>query len=154
MRNPLIWTRDADDLEAVSGAYVLLLQLRSAVVLPPRFGRKLAPGVYAYVGSARGSGGLRARCRRHLRRQKIQRWHIDWLSGCAGDVVVAGFPNAGAGECDLFDVLVACGATVPIPGLGSSDCRRCPSHLAGFEMSWSQAARDDLLNRVQLATNL
>ena len=31
---------------------------------------------------------------------------------------------------------------------------RCPSHLAGFEMSWSQAARDDLLNRVQLATNL
>lgn len=37
-------------------------------------------GFYAYVGSAKGPGGLKARIRRHLRKIKKTRWHIDYLT--------------------------------------------------------------------------
>jgi len=42
--------------------------------------RTVEPGVYLYVGSARGFGGLKARLRRHLSRDKKMRWHIDYLT--------------------------------------------------------------------------
>ena len=56
------------DLPATPGAYVLLLTADTPVVLNmPRFGKlTLAAGQYAYVGSAHGPGGLRARVGRHL----------------------------------------------------------------------------------------
>ena len=58
------------DLPAAPGAYVLLLTANAPVVLNmPRFGKlTLAAGRYAYVGSAHGPGGLRARVGRHLPR--------------------------------------------------------------------------------------
>ena len=47
----------------------------------PRFGKlTLAAGQYAYVGSAHGPGGLRARVGRHLRAEKPLHWHIDYLT--------------------------------------------------------------------------
>ena len=51
------------DLPAAPGTYVLLLTANAPVVLNmPRFGKiTLAAGQYAYVGSAHGPGGLRAR---------------------------------------------------------------------------------------------
>ena len=151
-----IWTRDPGDLAAAPGTYILLLRLRAPADLPPRFGGTLAGGVYGYVGSARGPGGLRARCRRHLLQEKPQRWHIDWLSAGAADAMIAAFPdpsrgtNAGARikECDLLDGLVASGASLPIRGFGSSDCRRCPSHFAALERVWSTMARAQLLERM------
>lgn len=123
----LLLSTDPDDLPAKPGAYVLLLRLPQSMALPPRFGGELAAGVYAYCGSARGPGGLRARCGRHLRPIKSRHWHIDWVSGSPTEIYIAGFVEAL--ECDLFDHLRAQGAGVPVPGFGSSDCRRCPSHL-------------------------
>ena len=125
-----LWTSDPVNLPAEHGAYVLLLRLPDSTELPPRFGLKLDGGFYAYAGSAWGSGGLRARCRRHLRKPERRHWHIDWLSVAATDISVAGF--VGANECDLLTHLRAQGAGIPVPGFGSSDCRRCPSHLAAL----------------------
>ncbi len=53
---------------------------------------ELEPGVYAYVGSAFGPGGLAARLRRHLcgERRRLW-WHIDWLLSSRGASVVGAF---------------------------------------------------------------
>ncbi len=114
------------------GAYILLVRLLVPAPLPGRFaGRQpplLAPGVYAYCGSARGPGGLRARLARHLRRDKTKRWHIDWLTTVAEDIAALAIP--GGDECALRAALAdEPGATHPVPGFGSTDCRMCPSHL-------------------------
>ena len=39
----------------------------------------ITPGFYAYVGSAFGSGGLRARLGHHLESLAEPHWHIDYL---------------------------------------------------------------------------
>ena len=64
---------------------------------------------------------------RHMRRAKRSRWHIDQLTE-NGDVLGAWiFP--GGIECDLLDMNSA--LPVPIVGFGSTDCKRCRSHLLG-----------------------
>lgn len=120
--------QDAEALPAARGAYALLIRLRTATPLPDRFGGSLDPGLYCYLGSAYGSGGIRARCRRHLRRDKAKRWHIDWLTVRGETIEAVARPNLT--ECALTDALRALpGVTVPVDGFGSSDCRHCPAHL-------------------------
>ena len=111
------------------GAYVLVLRLAEPAALDlPRLGNPVLPaGRYAYCGSARGPGGLAARIARHLRAEKPQRWHIDRLTAVAP--VERIYWQAGGGECALVARLRAAGATAPIPGFGSSDCRLCVAHL-------------------------
>ncbi len=117
------------DLPPLPGAYVLLIGTVATVAVSIR-GRtaRLPPGGYLYCGSAKGPGGIRARVRRHLKARKALRWHVDRLTA-AGEirgVIVA----PGGDECDLFARLRARpGCEVPVPGFGSSDCRRCPAHL-------------------------
>lgn len=64
------------------GVYTLIMQLAKSVYVEiGRLGRhKLLKGIYVYVGSARGRGGLHARIMRHLRRIKSIRWHIDYIT--------------------------------------------------------------------------
>ena len=130
---------DGLDLPPGPGAYVLVIALDNpldpAIAALPA--AALAAGHYAYCGSARGPGGLRARVRRHLRRDKPVHWHVDRLT-LAGRIVAIGVAPS-ASECDLFSrVLEAPGASIPAAGFGSSDCRRCPAHLAavpaGFDV--------------------
>lgn len=125
------------------GAYLLLLLLRQGVVL--RVGRlgefPLPRGYYAYVGSARGPGGVRARVARHLRRDKSLRWHIDYLAQY-GDIldVWASFGRARR-ECDWAAVLVrSAGARRLVPGFGASDCG-CAGHL----LYWQRRPPDHLI---------
>lgn len=40
---------------------------------------ELLPGYYAYIGSAHGAGGLRARIGHHLESTADPHWHIDYL---------------------------------------------------------------------------
>lgn len=126
-------------IPAEPGAYVLLIRLESALNLdiPAFAGVTLAPGTYAYCGSANGPGGLAARVGRHMRKSKLAHWHIDRLTAL-GRIVAVGVAVGGR-ECDLLDLLLARGATIPLPGFGSSDCRRCPAHLvtppAGFDLA-------------------
>ncbi len=115
------------------GAYVLLIELGAPLALEvaslPR--AVLPAGRYAYCGSAYGPGGLKARIGRHLRQDKAHRWHVDHLTGAGR--IVAFHAVLGGRECGLIDRrLEAPGASVPVPGFGSSDCRRCPAHLVAL----------------------
>ena len=131
---------DAARLPAVPGVYVLLLRLDEACALAGPFdGRELAAGWHAYVGSARGPGGLRARLGRHLRRRKKPRWHVDQLTMRAAQIwalPIIEVPTPGPGlltECILAKRLLATGAfTCPLPGFGSSGCTACESHLLAW----------------------
>ena len=119
------------------GAYALYFDLKEMVTLPiARLNNPvLGPGTYVYAGSAFGPGGIRARVARHLRSGKTLHWHIDHLTVRAGCIDVKTYP--GGRECALVAGFVAAGASVPVPGFGSSDCRDCAAHLvrlaAGFQ---------------------
>ncbi|MFQ6014179.1 MAG: DUF123 domain-containing protein [Anaerolineae bacterium] len=82
-----------------------------------------------YVGSALGPGGLTARLTRHLHRNKALHWHIDHLLQCARLLEIWAIVSPERLECRWATVVRQLyGATSPVPGFGSSDCR-CPSHL-------------------------
>lgn len=118
-------------IPAQPGVYLLLLYLSGeARIGVGRLGRLcLQRGYYFYLGSAHGSGGLRARIRRHVEGSEKRFWHIDYLRAVA-DPVQIWFSCAGpAGEhmaaARLGEVHEL---GIPFPGFGSSDCS-CPSHL-------------------------
>jgi Uri superfamily endonuclease len=119
----------APELPGDPGAYVLTIALAKHLCLNlSQFaGSTLAPGTYAYCGSAYGPGGIRARVARHLRRDKPLRWHVDRLTA-AGRIDLVGI-RVGGRECDLVDEILSFGGTVVLHGFGSSDCNRCPTHL-------------------------
>jgi Uri superfamily endonuclease len=118
-----------DTIPAGPGAYILQVSLgRPLRVETARVGGTLTAGTYAYAGSARGPGGLRARIAHHLRAGKPVHWHADRLTA-AGRVTGIAFTRT-ARECDLARRLAALpGATIPLAGFGSSDCRQCEAHL-------------------------
>ena len=125
------WRPDASAREP--GAYALWITLDEPLeLLIPRLDSPALPaGCYVYCGSARGAGGIRARVARHLRGSKPTHWHVDHLT--ATGRVAAVRCETGGSECDLVNELLDLpGAHVPVPGFGSTDCRRCPSHLIGL----------------------
>lgn len=121
------------DWPAQPGAYVLIFVLVAAQTL--RAGRlgpiNLAPGRYAYVGSARGPGGLRARLARHLRQEKRLHWHVDYLTQCVAISAVYWAVAVEPLECRWAQALLRLpGAALGPAGFGSSDCQAgCRSHL-------------------------
>lgn len=118
--------RSAADIPSVAGAYVLVIDLAEPVrVAVGAHAWRLGPGRYLYCGSAHGPGGLHARVARHMRRGKPVRWHVDQLTERGGVRGAWIFPRRH--ECALAARLSH--LPVPIPGFGSSDCRRCASHL-------------------------
>ncbi|HJN23526.1 MAG TPA: DUF123 domain-containing protein [Rhodospirillales bacterium] len=120
----------AEDLPSGAGSYGLLIQIPSLtrIGIARRPPTDLPPGPYFYAGSANGPGGIRARVRRHLKKARAVRWHVDRLTNLFGVDAVVAFP--GGRECGLVAAARAWrGTTVPIPGFGSSDCRSCPAHL-------------------------
>jgi Uri superfamily endonuclease len=90
-------------------------------------------GYYAYVGSARGPGGLKARLARHLRAGKRPRWHVDYLLELANVTEIWKASSNERLECQWTEALLNVrGARVPVPGFGSSDCG-CAAHLLHFQ---------------------
>ena len=79
----------------------------------------LEPGLYAYVGSAWGPGGLVARVGRHMRgRFKKPKWHVDWLIINGTPLLALLFPNVT--EDDLYRA--ASNVLRPaVRGFGSTD---------------------------------
>ena len=119
-----------DALPGQPGAYGLALRLDRGLALsrPGRAAWRLAAGTYLYCGSAWGPGGLRARVLRHARAPGRLHWHIDRLRHQAELVAVCAIPRGR--ECWLAARALALpGVSVPAPGFGSSDCRRCAAHL-------------------------
>jgi Uri superfamily endonuclease len=91
----------------------------------------IVPGFYAYVGSAFGAGGLRARVGHHLESTAAPHWHIDYLLGIAEPVEVWFSTASQKLECHwagLFEK--ASNFRTPIARFGSSDYHRSrSSHL-------------------------
>ncbi|MEM8646227.1 MAG: GIY-YIG nuclease family protein [Pseudomonadota bacterium] len=117
-------------LGAQKGAYVLAVDLRRQAPLGiSKFeGCTIPPGLYLYLGSARGPGGIGARLQRHFRQAKSLHWHIDHLTGKAHQLAALAVPEGN--ECVLQRALLErpeCG--LGLEGFGSTDCRCCQSHL-------------------------
>jgi Uri superfamily endonuclease len=97
--------------------------------------RDFRRGWYLYAGSARGPGGIRARCARHLEPDKRQHWHIDCLTQVA-QVRQVWFSEQ-LTEMHLVAELLRCPTLEqPVAGFGASDSR-ARSHLF-----YSRAAPD------------
>ncbi len=125
-----------------AGSYALFVALEALQhVSIGRLGRAVFnPGIYIYLGSAAGPGGLKARLGRHLRGGGKRHWHIDCLRA-VGDVV--GFYAVRHQELDSLSTPVECrwsqalaarpDVSIPLPGFGCSDCKAgCPAHLVAI----------------------
>jgi sugar fermentation stimulation protein A len=129
--------------EGNSGNYLILLELPQTQEVPVgALGNlTLEAGWYVYTGSARKN--LSQRISRHLRKiRKARRWHLDYLTPCAGIIRALPILSYRNLECSLARSLAALGGRA-VAGFGSSDCS-CKSHLYRF-------AGDPLENRAFVA---
>lgn len=115
------------------GSYQLLLRLdRETDIRVGRLGTfRFAAGYYVYTGSA--MNGLEARIARHLSSKKRFHWHIDYLLEQCAVIRYAIRESAAKEECKLAAAVLSMGgASIPVRGFGSSDCK-CVAHLAHFQ---------------------
>ncbi len=124
-------TNFSESFPSIPGAYALIIDIPKAFrpSIPTLAGAVLQPGRYLYAGSANGPGGMGARIRRHMRKQKPRHWHIDRLTNAFGVAKALAF-DKGVSECALIEkALKWPGTETPLKGFGSSDCGKCPAHL-------------------------
>ena len=89
-------------------------------------------GVYVYVGSALGLGGIERRVRRHLSLTKKTFWHIDYFSKQAGVSIIAitEIISNQKLECEISNKLSQHSLS-RTRKFGASDCS-CEGHLLFF----------------------
>ena len=113
----------------MKGVYSLIIQVSEpATINIGALGQVcFKKGLYAYVGSAQNN--LELRIQRHLRKDKVLFWHIDYLldNPVAKVVDVLYKDGEKSEECRMADFLLRSGCE-PILKFGSSDCN-CKSHL-------------------------
>lgn len=124
---------DMLQLPKTKGIYIIAFRLEKLLHLCVRTLGEIDfyPGWYLYCGSAKNKGGLQSRIDRHLNRDTIQFWHIDYLKTDAVVQRIWFLETSERSECGLVHIL---GSTpiisTVIPGFGSSDCsEKCGSHL-------------------------
>lgn len=121
-------------LDAEPGTYVLLVRApaEGQVQVGELGTLDLAGDWYAYVGSAFGPGGLRARVGRHLSGRGALHWHIDYLVR-ATEVAEVWFSSHERKREEEWVAALrsAPGSTNPLRGFGSGDCG-CEGHLFRF----------------------
>ncbi|MGD8340969.1 MAG: GIY-YIG nuclease family protein [Gammaproteobacteria bacterium] len=123
------------------GTYVLVLHSRANVDIEVgHWGRlRVEPGYYAYVGSAFGPGGLRARLARHFRREKKNHWHVDYLREVTEPVAAWCLHASVRLEHRWAKALGRRQGIACIAGFGSSDCC-CDGHLFAMLRGHNAAA--------------
>jgi Uri superfamily endonuclease len=108
------------------GSYILLMTMPEGetVKVGSLAETHFPAGCYAYVGSA--MDGFTSRVRRHRKKDKKPRWHIDYLTERASisDIILC--QTEERLECAIAQALSRQFSS--IPSFGSSDCS-CPSHL-------------------------
>lgn len=108
-----------------------------------RLGRQRFDGLYLYVGSALGPGGLR-RVERHRAvaqgRNQTRRWHIDYLLALGELRQIFIIETDERLECTLAEELGK-RFEPTVKGFGSSDCR-CRTHLFAIKADsvWERLA--------------
>lgn len=117
------------------GSYLLVIDCeRSTDIEVGALGtRSFEAGVYAYVGSAFGPGGL-SRVDRHRRiaagEHDVRHWHVDYLLGADAATLATVETVADRDvECALATALEEAGCRC-VDSFGASDCD-CVSHLWG-----------------------
>ncbi|MEM2126453.1 MAG: GIY-YIG nuclease family protein [Candidatus Methanosuratincola sp.] len=116
------------------GVYTIILRLNRDSLL--KIGKKefdLKPGVYVYVGSALGAGGINARLSRHFKTFTTgatkKHWHIDSLLPFSESFASVYALTSQKMECELVWSLKEMGFQT-VQGFGNTDCRsRCGGHL-------------------------
>ena len=118
-------------MKTPKGTYLFIFLLKGDLKIETRGGRRffLPKGVYIYVGSAFGSGGIEVRVKRHLKRDKKLHWHLDWVTTSEEFQFLDCVPFYNLRwECKIASFLQGLEIFEPIEGFGSTDCS-CPSHL-------------------------
>lgn len=113
------------------GTYLLLLESPAGGEV--RVGKlgtlPLTGGWLAYVGSAFGPGGLRARVGCHLSRRGALHWHVDYLLRAVEVAEVWITTDPRKREEEWVEALrSAPGSSNPLRGFGAGDCG-CDGHL-------------------------
>ena len=110
----------------MKGSYILEIELKNNKTI--KIGKLgdifFKKGTYFYVGSA--LNGIESRIKHHLKKDKKNHWHIDYLLRYATIKRVVYKENAIREECNIAKQLSK--YLTPIHGFGCSDCK-CDSHL-------------------------
>ncbi|WP_456396287.1 GIY-YIG nuclease family protein [Desulfurobacterium sp.] len=110
------------------GTYIIVFSLQKERLIRTKSKSfMLSDGIYSYVGSAFGAGGLKSRLKRHLNRRKKKHWHLDYVSSSRffKPLAVYCFPGKRI-ECYIADRFEK--VCENVPQFGCSDCS-CKSHL-------------------------
>ena len=122
-----------DEIPSQPGTYILHLILNAPTGLTiGQIGEfSLPAGNYLYVGSAHGSGGLRARVGHHIKINIQPRWHLDHLRPYANIQAIWCLVSPQPLECVLAKhIAFSPGICMPVTGFGSSDCHNgCSAHF-------------------------
>ena len=119
----------------LKGVYLLFLNISRDIKI--RVGSlgviSFPAGVYVYVGSAQNS--VEARIKRHLKKKKTLRWHIDYLTSSKNvePIYAVVLPLSRNYECRIAKILQE-NDSISINDFGVSDCR-CRSHLYNIKSS-------------------
>ena len=120
----------------MKGSYMLIIRVKkdSKIEIGKLGKLNFKKGFYCYVGSALGkSMSLENRVRRHFRKEKKIKWHIDYLLANK-NVSIEGvilFPSKKRMECFLSRKIEK-RADETVSKFGSSDCN-CKGHLHYFK---------------------
>ncbi|OYT61200.1 MAG: hypothetical protein B6U69_04025 [Thermofilum sp. ex4484_15] len=147
------------DLPKFKGVYVLLMEVKSETV--KRVGSlgsiRLVKGIYVYIGSARGPGGIRGRVSRYLKGPRKLRWHIDYII-C--DRRLVSLKALVFGECDenlevkLALKLIEEGFKVVREGMGCSEYKNAFKKYSHFLKSPYRDLRRTLTQVVKVFSSL
>jgi sugar fermentation stimulation protein A len=112
------------------GAYLLILKAEKDSEIEVGSLEKIhfKKGYYVYVGSALNN--LSKRIKRHLRKRKKKRWHIDYITEHFSIIQTIPIRTQEKLECEIAQSLK--NIADEIENFGSSDCK-CGSHLFYFE---------------------
>lgn len=117
-----------------SGAYAVIFYLpEDNKIIIPKFGEiLLRHGYYVYSGS--GKKNLIPRIKRHIRKNKKLKWHIDYFSVLENVKPKKIFLFDNKNECEINKLFKDSGGEVVVDKFGASDCKnKCKTHFLYFK---------------------
>ncbi len=152
IKSPLMMKKaeKSENFPGEKGSYCLIFYMKeSKKITVGKFGTFFFnSGFYYYFGSAKGSGGLRARINRHISLEKKNFWHIDFLRPHMV-FLAAVITTDKHKECTWCqEIEKKFSLFVPVKGFGASDClASCTAHLLySHELVNLNEFSDDLVN--------
>jgi len=127
-----LWYGDQSLISSRIGNYILFINVENDITIHTR--RRIfhvGRGLYIYIGSAGGKGGLKARLNRYLYGRRRNFWHIDYLLSSPGVrlVMVKCVYNDNPRYYESVISRRLNEALEFLPNFGSSDSRGDLSHL-------------------------